>query len=55
MAQDPTKPSKATPATLLSHRRPGVRMGASAIRSSSPPVRIVGTSRRYRGGYCVNV
>ena len=35
--------------------KPAVRMGESPIRSSTPPVRIVGVSRRYQGGYRVNV
>jgi hypothetical protein len=33
----------------------GISWSASAIHSSSPPVRIVGASRRYHGGYRVNV
>lgn len=33
----------------------GVRWGASPIQSSAPPVRIVGASRPYQGGYRVNV
>ena len=33
----------------------GISWSESAIRSSSPPVRIVGVARRYQGGYRVNV
>ena len=53
MAKDANKISKArAPQTLLARRRPRIQMGASPILSSSPPVRIVGSARRYRGGYC---
>jgi len=33
----------------------GIRWAATAIRSSVPPVRIVGGSSRYRGGYRLNI
>ena len=33
----------------------GIRWDASAIRSSAPPVRIVGSVRPYRGGFRLNV
>lgn len=32
-----------------------VRLTASPIQGSAPPVRIVGAARRYQGGYRVNV
>ncbi len=52
MATDANKISKASaPQTLLARRRARIHMGASPILSSSPPVRIVGSARRYRGGY----
>ena len=35
--------------------RVGISWSESAIRSSAPPVRIVGVARRYQGGYRVNV
>jgi hypothetical protein len=55
MAKDANKISKASaPQTLLSRRRPKIHLGASPILSSSPPVRIVGSARRYRGGYCLS-
>ena len=55
MAKDANKTSKASaPQTLLSRRRPKIHLGASPILSSSPPVRIVGSARRYRGGYCLS-
>ena len=33
----------------------GINWKASAIQSSAPPVRIVGSRSRYQGGYRVNV
>ena len=55
MAKDATKISTASaPQTLLARRRPKIHLGASPILSSSPPVRIVGSARRYRGGYCLS-
>jgi hypothetical protein len=33
----------------------GMNWTASAIQSSAPPVRIVGSRSRYQGGYRVNV
>ena len=33
----------------------GISWKASAIQSSSPPVRIVGARSRYQGGYRVNI
>jgi len=33
----------------------GIRWDATAIRSSAPPVRIVGGSSRYQGGYRLNI
>jgi hypothetical protein len=33
----------------------GIHWSATAIRSSAPPVRIVGSVRPYRGGYRLNV
>jgi len=33
----------------------GTSWKATAIRSSAPPVRIVGAGSRYHGGYLVNV
>lgn len=35
--------------------RVGISWKATAIRSSAPPVRIVGSRSRYQGGYRVNV
>jgi hypothetical protein len=32
----------------------GISWAASAIQSSTPPVRIVGAARPYRGGYRIN-
>jgi hypothetical protein len=36
-------------------RNVGINWKATAIHSSSPPVRIVGARSRYQGGYRVNV
>ena len=44
------------PVVPLSHQRGiGISWKATAIRSSAPPVRIVGSRSRYQGGYRVNV
>jgi hypothetical protein len=50
--------SKLSPAPKKAGRsddRVGISWSESAIRSSSPPVRIVGVARRYQGGYRVNL
>ena len=39
----------------VSDREIGIRWDATPIRSSSPPVRIMGSVRPYQGGYRVNV
>ena len=60
---DPMKPtttqnlnSKLSPPPRAdSKERVGISWSQSAIRSSAPPVRIVGVARRYQGGYRVNV
>ena len=52
MAKKSDKTRKAL--SLQARRDASVRMGASPIQGSAPPVRIVGSSRRYRGGYCLN-
>ena len=44
-------PSVRAPAPV----RVGISWKATAIRSSAPPVRIVGSRSRYQGGYRVNV
>ncbi len=43
------------PRTAGSQDRVGISWTESPIRSSAPPVRIVGVARRYQGGYRVNV
>jgi hypothetical protein len=56
MAKSEIKVSKEAPApTLQARRLASMHWGVSPIRSSAPPVTIVGSSRSYRGGYCVNV
>ena len=47
------KPSSS--ALQASPRDVGIRWDATAIRSSAPPVRIVGSVRPYRGGFRLNV
>jgi hypothetical protein len=48
---------KRTGPSLLARRRAKVQLGlgVSPISSSAPPVTILGTGRRYRGGYCVHL
>ena len=52
-AAGPTPPATAPLPT--SRDRVGISWSETAIRSSAPPVRIVGVSRRYQGGFRVNV
>jgi hypothetical protein len=47
--------SAANRPTPASRKSVGIAWKASAIRSSAPPVRIVGSRSRYQGGYRVNV
>jgi hypothetical protein len=48
--------SNPTPPTVSAATRGiGISWKASAIQSSAPPVRIVGSRSRYQGGYRVNV
>jgi hypothetical protein len=54
MAANPPKSQrKQTGPSLLARRRAKIRLGGSPISASAPPVRILGTGRRYRGGYRV--
>jgi hypothetical protein len=56
MAADaPKNQRKQSGPSLLARRRAKVQLGVSPISSSAPPVTILGTGRRYRGGYFVNV
>jgi hypothetical protein len=56
MAANPPNPQRTpTDPSVLARRRAKVRLGGSPISASAPPVRILGTGRRYRGGYRVQV
>ena len=56
MAADASKSQRRrTGPSLLARRRAKVQLGVSPISSSAAPVTILGTGRRYRGGYFLNV
>ena len=52
---DGTQKSTVSSPRAEAPRGVGIKWDATAIRSSAPPVRIVGSSRRYRGGFRLNV